>query len=101
MKPKVGRGILLIINVVKSWAFTTSTETEVFRISHLSPASGENLRAVVAQGFYDEGDTPNIFNPKIIFSREESEIFTLYFPAGISSHSIGIKRLDKAEMSWI
>ena len=54
------------INVVKSWAFTTSTETEVFRISHLSPASGENLRAVVAQGFYDEGDTPNIFNPKII-----------------------------------
>lgn len=87
------------IEVRRDWNFTNATESEIFRISHLFPNSETNLRAAVAQGFLENGKA-NIFNPKIIFRRDEVEIFTFYFPAGISSHSLGIKRLDTTEATW-
>lgn len=86
-----------------NWTFTQSIEGEIFRIVHqpINNLPVNNLRAVIAQGFIDSSGKPNKFTPKIFTYGEEFEIFTFYFPVGISEHSIIVKRLDKNSIDWI
>lgn len=85
------------------WIFSQSIEGEIFRVKHQSIDSlpTNTLRAVIAQGFIDAEGIANKFNPKIFTYGKEFEIFTFYFPVGISKHSIILKRLDKNSINWI
>ena len=89
-----------IVEVQKKWLFTSPTNSEIFRLSSFSPSRAVKLRAAVAPGFLGEEDKPNIFNPRIIFNQEEAALFVFYFPVGLSSHSLGLKRLDTVEAIW-
>lgn len=89
------------INLTQDWSFTPPVMGEVFRIIHKSVNNIENkyLKAVVAQGFVDE--KLNIFNPQRLSYRDESELFTFYFPSGIAQQKLCLKRLDITDIDWI
>lgn len=87
--------------LTSDWIFSDLVEGEVFRVSH-RPITGlpsDLLRAVIAQGFVEQNSI-NKFNPKIFVYGKEPELFTFYFPAKVSQHSIIFKRLDKEPIEW-
>ena len=89
--------------LINDWIFSHSVEGEIFRIIHrpIANLSREtSLRAVIAQGFLDDAGL-NRFSSKIFTYNEELEVFTFYFPEGLSEHSIIFKRLDKNNIPWI
>lgn len=82
------------------WQFTAPSEGEIFRVSHQLTFDKEtSVRGVIAQGFEDS--QVNIFNPKLFSYREETEIFTFYFPLGLKQHSLCFKRLDVNDSQWL
>lgn len=85
------------------WEFSRLVEGEIFRIIHqpIAELPADSLRAVIAQGFLDSNLKPNKFTPKIFTYGEEFEIFSFYFPVGLSEHSIILRRLDKNPIDWI
>lgn len=89
--------------LINDWIFSQSVEGEIFRVIH-RPISGYSreisLRAVIAQGFLDDAGL-NRFSSKIFTYNEELEVFTFYFPVGLSEHSIIFKRLDKNSIPWL
>lgn len=86
--------------LVNNWQFSAPSEGEIFRINHeLIQNNGNSVRGVIAQGFEDE--RVNIFNPKLFSYREETEIFTFYFPLGLKQHSLCLKRLDAVKSDWL
>lgn len=89
--------------LVKTWLFSESVEGEIFRVRHkiINDLPQESLRAVIAQGFIDEDRKPNKFGSKIFTYGEELQVFTFYFPEGLSKHSIILKRLDQSPIDWI
>lgn len=88
--------------LINEWIFSRLIEGEIFRILH-RPIAGlsreTSLRAVIAQGFLDEAGL-NRFSSKIFTYNDELEVFTFYFPVGVSEHSIIFKRLDKNNIPW-
>lgn len=87
--------------LTSNWVFSESVEGEIFRILHrpINNLPNNSLRGVIAQGFKSASDI-NKFNPKLFVYGGDYEIFTFYFPVGISEHSIILKRLDKNLVSW-
>lgn len=89
--------------LINDWIFSHSVEGEIFRIIHrpIANLSREtSLRAVIAQGFLDDAGL-NRFSSKIFTYNKELEVFTFYFPVGLSEHSIILKRLDRNSIPWI
>lgn len=88
--------------LTQDWQFTGLVTGEIFRIKH-TPVL-ENLprkpRAVIAQSFVDENGDLNIFDKRIIVYQTENDAFNFYFPKGVSSHSLAIKRLDDISVAW-
>lgn len=84
------------------WLFSESVEGEIFRIRHIfiGDLPKDPLRAVIAQGFFDDDGNPNKFSPKIFTYGEELQVFTFYFPEGLNTHSIIVKRLDQNLIDW-
>lgn len=84
------------------WFFSELVEGEIFRIRHIFIGNlpKDPLRAVIAQGFFDNDGNPNKFSPKIFTYGEELQVFTFYFPEGLNAHSIILKRLDQNLIDW-
>ena len=79
----------------KDWVLTPPVLGEVFRITHrpLQNPEKKYIKAVFAQCFIDRG--LNIFEPKRLSYRQESELFIHFFPAGLTSRQLAFKRLDE------
>jgi hypothetical protein len=91
-------------NLTREWVFTQPIDAQIFRIKHtaeLGSFKNSYLKAVVATAFIDEGQEVNIFEPKRLSYRQEREIFTFYYPAGIRQQTLAFKRLDKTDFNWI
>jgi hypothetical protein len=84
------------------WVFSRSVEGELFRLIHqpIADLPEQLMRGVIAQGFIDEDSRPNKFSSRIFAYGVEPEVFTFYFPVGLSKHSIILRRLDKNPIPW-
>jgi hypothetical protein len=91
------------ITITSDWSFTSPVQGEIFRVKH-HPITGYSadkfLKAAIAQSFVDEAQQVNIFDIRRLSYRNEAEILALYFPSGIGSQSICLKRLDTSPYTW-
>ena len=81
--------------LTNDWILSPPVIGEVFRIIHQPLQNPQNkyIKAAFAQCFIDQG--LNIFEPKRLSYRKESEIFIHFFPAGLTSRQLAFKRLDE------
>lgn len=89
-------------SLTENWILTEPVVGEVFRVKHLpiSNPDKQYLKAAIVQGFFD-GVEFNLFDPRRLTYRSESEVFTFFFPQGIASHALAFKRLDSSNIEWI
>ncbi|MFN6450542.1 MAG: hypothetical protein RMX59_035145 [Nostoc sp. DedSLP05] len=87
--------------ITNTWILTDVISTELFRIQHVSVVDSTSdmyFRALIAQGFDDDGI--NIFAPQRLTYREEKEILYLPLLKGLTEQRLAFKRLDKSPIPW-
>ncbi|HIK27960.1 MAG: hypothetical protein N3E45_17135 [Oscillatoriaceae bacterium SKW80] len=84
------------------WQILPARNFEIFRVKHqpISNPANKYLKGVIA-GAILEGEPINLISPQRLSYREESEIFTFYFPEGIGEKRLLFKRLDSTpDLKW-